>query len=300
MKHAVWLVGLALASATLWSCGSVSNFLISNQQEVEIGAEVDGQLEMEYRIVAADDPVSIWANDLVQEMVPASERFRPSSEFNGYKVEVIFDNDLVNAFAAPGGYVYLATGLILEAQTCGEIAGVVGHELAHVTERHSVERLAQSAVVLGLSEAVLNGGLTQNIVSGIYAFLQNTTFSRRAESEADEVGTRIMYETGYNPYALADMFRTLDELSQGSRPPVFLSSHPDPGDRADTIEAQIEREFGAAVIQEQTQTYDCIGTSTPLSEIRTRLQTPGAVQVRPGTGEGLPEETTGAQAAEAQ
>lgn len=289
-----YVAPLALSSALLLTgCkGGAASLLISNEQEVELGSGVDVEIEREYKILQDSDPVAVWARQLVNEMVPASEQFRDPAQFGGYKVEVIYDNNLVNAFAAPGGYVYIVSGLILSAETCAEVAGVVGHELAHVTQRHSVKKLAKSAIFSSLASVILNEGISQQVIVAAYSVLQNTAFSRRDESESDKVGSQIMYETGYNPHALADMFETLKEQSGsggGGKLMAFLSSHPDPGDRANTIRERIAKDWSD--VQEgdsSTYIYDCVGTSgLSFNDVRSRLRA-GQVDVRPGTGVGSP------------
>ena len=280
------LVALTGASATGCKGDGLVGLLITNQQEVELGAGVDEQIMMEYKILEDSDPAAVWARELVSSLTPAADAHRPQSEFGGYKVKVIYDNNLVNAFAAPGGYVYIVSGLILSAQTCAEVAGVVGHELAHVTQRHSVKKLAKSSLFSTLTSVILNEGITQTVINTSYEVLQNTAFSRRDESESDKVGSEIMYEAGYNPYALADMFETLKEQAGGSagRFIQFFSSHPDPGNRAERIRDRIASDWDdVAEDDSSTYFYDCVGTTRTLDEIRGRLSA-GTVSVRPGTG----------------
>lgn len=279
-------------TASLAGCGGdgLSKLLISNQQERELGAGVADQIALEYKLAAVEDPVHIWANELVQNMVPASESFRRSSDIGGYKVRVINDPRLVNAFAAPGGYVYIATGLVINAESCAAVAGVVGHELAHVTQRHSVNALIKSGAVSGLADLILGDGIPTAIIDSTWSFLRSTTFSRKDESESDKVGTVIMHDSGYNPYALAHMFETLADLTAGNEPPKFLSSHPASKDRAASIRTQIEKTWKGAVIEEAspTLTYGCVGTSVPFETVLRRIED-GLVVSQPGTGTGAPQ-----------
>lgn len=268
VKAPLVLVVVSVFGLLATACGGA---LVSNAQEEQIGADVAQQVKQEYNLVAPSDPVAKWATELVEAMVPASSRFRDPSEFGGYRVAVIDADDFVNAFAVPGGYVYFATGIILQAENCAELAGVIGHELAHVTERHSAEKLSQSAVATSLAKVVLGEGLPSQVAQATWAFLQNTTFSRKDESEADRVGTQILFETGYNPYALATFFERLDQ-SGGARPPEFLSSHPDPGNRSRAIAELIEDKYGSAVQPGTTQTYDCIGTRMTLQQAQERIR----------------------------
>lgn len=281
LSSAILMSGVAMTG-----CDTITNLFISNGEEVEIGAQVADQIYDEYKLLDPTDPVAQWADSLVQEMVEASTDFRDPEVIGGYKVHVIYDNDLVNAFAAPGGFVYIASGLVLQTKTCGEVAGVVGHELAHVTERHSVKAMTQAAVTLGLTNAALKEGLTKEVANGVYGFLMNTTFSRKDESEADDVGTKIMHGTGYNPYALAHMFEKLAELNEGREPPEFLSSHPASAKRATAIREEIEENWPGEIQEtgDPVYTYDCITQGViDYSEVQSRLQA-GSVKVLAGSG----------------
>ncbi len=282
----VWFVAL---SAALAGCNGLGGLLVSNEDEVTLGEGVDEQIEGEYRIVQEDDPVAQWARELVAPLVTASAQFRNPAEISGYDVEVLYEDELINAFAAPGGFTYISSGLILQASSCAEIAGVMGHELAHVTERHSVKQIEAQFAATTIIGFFLDEGLAASAAATVWAFLQNTSFSRQDESESDDIGAEIMFDAGYNPFGLVDFFTRLQELSGGSSPPTFLSSHPDSGDRAETITAKIESKWGSEVVRGQTQSYDCIGTSLTLAQVQERIRE-GNVSIRPGTGQGVPEE----------
>ncbi|MCB9551924.1 MAG: M48 family metalloprotease [Myxococcales bacterium] len=235
------LIACLVTGLVAAGCGGA---LISNKQELQIGAGVDEQIEQEYRIVAPNDPVAQWAKQFIQPFANASKKFRNPSEFKGYKIEVIADDKLVNAFAAPGGYVYISTGLIKQASDCAEIAGVMGHELAHVTERHSARQLEKAFAVQLASDFFLDDGLTKTAAETIFQFLQATTFSRDHEREADDVGLVISHDAGYDPDGLARFFQKLLKLQKGSQPPEFLSSHPATDERIRDVRAAIKKRYG--------------------------------------------------------
>lgn len=283
------------ATVGVASCGDgLGGFLISNEQEVELGQSVDAQLRQEYRIADPADPVSVWAEQLTAPLIAASVSFRDPAEFGGYKVAVIADDELINAFAGPGGFTYLSTGLILQATTCAEIAGVMGHELGHVTERHSVKKVEGNFGVSVISEWFLGEGLSSQIAQGVYGFLASTQFSQTHEEESDSVGLQVAYGAGYNPFGLADFFAKLLALSGGSEVPSFLSSHPANQDRIDAVGAEIMRRYND-VQEGVTQTYECVGTTMTLAQVQDHIR--GGVAVIPGTGEGPPAEPTPAAAA---
>lgn len=262
------------------ACGG----LINNTKEVEIGKGVDGEIEKEYAIVEDGDPLSQWARDLVGPLSEASKEFRDPAEFSGYKVEVLADDELVNAFAAPGGYTYISTGLILQAHTCAEITGVLGHELAHVTERHSVKSMETVLAGEELARLFLGDGLAGDAATTIWSFLNATQFSQAHEAEADEVGLQIAHDAGYNPFGLQDFFERLMALEKGGGGmPQFLSSHPATKDRVRDVAKEIEKRYGEDVVEGKTQTYDCRGTQLQLAAIKERIKSKD-YKVRPGTG----------------
>lgn len=279
---------IALVTSGVVGCGDgLGGFLISNEQEVELGQQVDVQLRQEYRIADPADPVSVWAQQLTTPLIAASVSFRSPDEFGGYKVAVIVDDELINAFAGPGGFTYLSTGLILQATTCAEIAGVMGHELGHVTERHSVKKVEGHYGVSVISEWFLGEGLSSQIAQGVYGFLSSTQFSQTHEEESDSVGLQVAYGAGYNPFGLADFFAKLLALSGGSEVPGFLSSHPANQDRIDAVSAEIMRRYND-VEEGVTPSYACVGTTMSLAQVQDHIRQ--GVAVLPGTGEGPPAE----------
>lgn len=271
-------------SALLVSCGDgLGGFLISDAQEVEMGAGVDTQIRGEYRLAAANDPATQWLVQFIGPLVTASAGFRDPADFGNYKVAVIVDDELVNAFAAPGGYTYISTGLILQSTTCAEIAGVMGHELGHVTERHGVKNIEEAYATKIISEWFLGEGLANDAAQTIYTFLANTQFSQDHEAESDSVGLRIAHDAGYNPYGLADFFTKLLALQEGASVPEFLSSHPATDDRIRDVSAEIERRYGDSVNPETTQSYNCLGTTMSLEQLKAHVQS-GTIAIEPGTG----------------
>ncbi|MFO0750723.1 MAG: M48 family metalloprotease [Myxococcota bacterium] len=277
----------AVVGLTLTSCGDgLGGFLISDQQEVELGAGVDTELRGQYKIAAPTDPATVWMQGFIGKLVDASTRFRDPADIGGYKVAVIVDDELVNAFAAPGGFTYISTGLILQAQTCAEIAGVMGHELAHVTERHGVKQIEDTYAVSIVSGWFLGDGLANDVAATVYNFLQSTQFSQEHEAEADLIGLQISHDAGYNPYGLVDFFTKLLALEGDSAPPKFLSSHPPTQERIDDASKEIEKRYGDTVNPGTTQTYECVGTALTLENLKAHIRS--GVEVTPGTGENPP------------
>ena len=302
--HRSLLVG-ALTAPLLFSCsggGGLGGFLVSDEQEVEIGQSVDAEIEAEFVIAKADDPAAIWAVEMVANMEPHSKTFRDPADFGGFKVELIHDDELVNAFAAPGGFVYITTGLILHAETCGEVAGVVGHELAHVTERHGVKQLEEAIIVQEGLALFVDGELAAGIGAAAYTLLRGNANSQAAESEADDVGLRIAHDSAYNPFGIVVFFQRLlaleAEAGEGPDWLEFLSTHPPTQVRVDEATATIKKIY-PDVEEEDMAGFACKGTTLTFAEVRQHI-TDGKVSVRPETGQGRPEEGSGAESGPAE
>lgn len=290
-RHALGAALISIAAAGLLSCdnGGLGALFISDQDEVAIGATVDADLEAQYLIVDEPDPLTAWARELVAPLVTASAQFRDPARIDGYKVEVIYDDTLVNAFAAPGGFVYISTGLILEAENCGEIAGVLGHELAHVTQRHGVKEMGKAMVTSGIIDIFIGNEVAKQVSALAYDLVVSRPSSRSDEAEADEVGTQIAHDAGYNPYGLVVFFNRILALEQASGEPTiqFLSSHPATTQRIKETTALIEKLYGDTVDPDDPAGYACMGTALDLTAIKARIRA-GQVTVRAGTGQGLP------------
>ena len=166
----------------------------------------------------------------------ASTRYR-------YELNVV-DDPAVNAFALPGGPIVLNSGLILAARSPEEIAGVVGHEIAHITEQHSVEQIISSLGVFAIVQAMFGdiSGLAAVIIDG-GARLVTMSFSREAEREADEVGLKYLAAAKIDPRGMLSFFETLREQEGVAGAPALalLSTHPATDDRIRHLEARIRR-----------------------------------------------------------
>ncbi len=277
MRHALFVL------VTAWLTTGCGGLLISAQQERELGAGVHTEIKKEYKLLDASDPLTRWAQQVVKPLSAASAKFRNPAELGGYKVAVIYDDKLVNAFAAPGGYTYLSTGLILQAKTCTEIAGVMGHELAHVTQKHGVQAMEQQVAAGTLAQWFLGEGVAGEAVMAAFAMVQNTKFSRDHEAESDEVGVQIAYAAGYNPYGLVSFFETL--LKQhGSGGPEFLSSHPATDRRIADTTAEIKRRYGGLSRNDAARNR-CQQTDLSLAEVQGRIRGK-QLKVAAGTGAG--------------
>jgi predicted Zn-dependent protease len=198
-------------------------------------AEIDKQMPVESN-PAVNDGVRVIVKKLLQ-----SNGLEKKFEWD---VKVIRDDKTVNAFALPGGKIYVFTGLIAAADDEAEVAGVLAHEIAHVTERHSAERMTDAAGVQVIAQVLLGnrGALTQTAAQVVtqVGFL---AYSRGQESEADEVGLEYLVKTDYDPQGMPRFFEKIRKLA-GKDPSAverFLSDHPDSAERAKLARKRIAK-----------------------------------------------------------
>lgn len=214
------------------------------QDDVKIGNDASRQVEQQFPILN-DRQAQNYVEQVGERLVAAIPQEFRQPAFN-YRFEVVNARD-INAFALPGGPMYVNRGMIEAAKNEGEMAGVMAHEISHVALRHATAQQTKLNnplnQILGigaiLGGAILGGGtgaqLGQMIVAG--SFLR---YSREYETQADILGARIMADAGYDPRDLANMFRTIANESGGGRAPEWLSSHPDPGNRYQKINQEAQ------------------------------------------------------------
>jgi len=234
-------------------------------QDVEMGRQAAAEARKTLPLMR-DDNVTSFVQNIGQRLVAAIPPGLRHSEFQ-YTFEVVNVKE-INAFALPGGPMFVNRGMIEAAHTDGEVAGVMAHELSHVLLRHGTAQASKATkyevgqvagAVLG---AIIGGGWGQVISQGTQfglgtAFLR---FSREYERQADIEGAQIMAQAGYDPTDMANMFKTIQKQG-GSGGPQWLSDHPDPGDRS----AYIAREA------QSLRVVNPIRTTQEFGQVKTHL-----------------------------
>ncbi|MCS6874245.1 MAG: M48 family metallopeptidase [Pyrinomonadaceae bacterium] len=212
----------------------------SQEKEIAIGRQLAAEIDQQVKLV--DDPIiTEYINRVGQNLVLHSDAKIP------FTIKVI-ESDEVNAFALPGGFFYVNTGLILATDTEAELASVMAHEIAHVAARHAIENFGKSRLLgIGIIAGIIfGGGVTSTIlqnVGGLGEGLAYLHFSRSAEEEADMLGVQYLYAAGYDPTAMATMFEKL--AAQNRKKPSALkklfSTHPPSLERRDKVLALVAR-----------------------------------------------------------
>ena len=258
-KRLLAFASVPLLSMTLVGCpvnpatGERQLILMSESQEIKMGRQVSEQVEATMGLY--DDPdLQEYVGGIGMDLAAQSEK--PDLPWS-FKV---VDDDLVNAFALPGGFIFVTRGILGYFNSEAELAGVLGHEIGHVTARHSAEQLSRAQVAqLGLvAGAVFVPEFTP------YADLASQSlgllflkFGRDDESQSDELGFRYMRRAGYDPTEMVDVFDMLGRVAQasgGRSLPTWLSTHPAPADRREKMEqalAEAGGSFGGVVGRER-------------------------------------------------
>lgn len=225
------------------SCSDIMGPLfVSEADEVRLGQEFNQQLLAKtdsFPVFNANTPSRVALKNYLDSLFRVVHDRIPEGDRTGYHDQfhfTIIDADVENAFAVPGGYVYVYTGILKSIDAESEIVGVLGHEMAHVTRHHYRDALANQVGISILIQALTGGSgeLTQ-FVGGIFGNLLALKVSRENEAEADEYGTRYLGNTRRHPYGIAEFFARM-----GSRGLAWFSTHPDPSDRVTAVRQEVD------------------------------------------------------------
>ena len=218
---------------------------ITVDQEIALGLQAAPQMAEEFGGEDPDQSAQALVDDVGNLVVQSSPASQTPYE---YEFHLLEDDQTINAFALPGGQIFITRALFDKLQTEGELAGVLGHEVGHVVARHSAEHIAKAQLTEGLTGAAVlatydpNNPATANTaqVAALIGQLINLKFGREDELEADFLGVCFISDSGYNPEELLSVMQILAESSQGNAPPEFFSTHPNPESRIQRIQEAIQ------------------------------------------------------------
>jgi Zn-dependent protease with chaperone function len=226
----------AAAGPVLPNPGSPS---MSRQEQEKLGLQAMSEVYKQMPVLPDSSPITRYVQQLGARLVQQI----PQKYTWPYQFHVIAQKD-INAFALPGGPIFINLGTIAAAQNEAQLAGVISHEMSHVYMQHSAKAATSTkhtiAEIIGAAGGILGGSVIGDLARAGIQFGAGTLlmkYSREDEAQADAVGAVIMYKAGYNPIELANFFETLNK--QGGSPPQFLSDHPNPGNRTAAIEKEI-------------------------------------------------------------
>ncbi|MBE0487596.1 MAG: M48 family metallopeptidase [Halomonas sp.] len=238
---AVGVLSLALTACATSPTGRQQLTLVSDAQLNEMGAQAFDQYQQD--LPQAGAAVQRYAQCVAEAIVGAL----PAEQQRAQDWQIrVFESEQANAFALPGGYMGINTGLLSVARTQDQLAAVVGHEIGHVLARHANERVStQTATQLGLSVLSSVSGMQgpggQQMMGALGLGAQYGVllpFSRRHESEADVIGLNLMADAGFDPRASVALWENM-EAAGGARPPAWMSTHPSQGQRMAGLQANM-------------------------------------------------------------
>lgn len=221
--------------------GEQQAIALTPEQEIALGLQSVPEMAAQFGGLdpdrSAQQAVQLVGTRLVQSTVAKQSPY----EFQFY---ALADDQTVNAFALPGGPVFITRALLSRLESEAQLAGVLGHEVGHVLGRHSAERIAKDRLaqsIIGAVGMASDDPYSAQQIAGVVANMVQMKYGREDELQSDSLGVELMADAGYDPAALVDVMRILEEASGGQAPPEYMSSHPNPGNRAELIRAHIER-----------------------------------------------------------
>jgi predicted Zn-dependent protease len=269
-----WLVIPFLSVTLFTNCAMMSwagPMLVSEADEAKLGAEFDAQLRTdpearkEYPIFLANTPERKAFQDYVIGLAQQVHAAIPAGDKPGYAFTyTLIDADVQNAFAVPGGYVYIYTGIVKSMKDESELVGVLGHEISHVTRHHYRDALAKQAGMSALYQVLLGddaGQLTQ-VVAQAFGTLASLSVSRDNESDADKYGTKYTAAMQRNPLGIAKYFERVKNPG-----PQWLSTHPAPANRVETVKAQVAN----------SSSYSALAANAAVTDYKSRFDQMTAV-----------------------
>jgi predicted Zn-dependent protease len=221
---------------------------ITPEQEVALGLQAAPEMAQQFGGLDPDVESQARLDQVGERLVSRSVAGKSPYSFDFH---VLDDPETINAFALPGGQVFITEGLLRRLKTEGQLAGVLGHEIAHVVARHGAEHIAKQQLTQGLTGAAVlatydpSNPSSRNsaAVAAMIGQLVNMRFGRQDELESDKLGVRFTSEAGYDPRSMIALMKILDESSQGGRPPEFFSTHPNPENRIERIQLAVRERF---------------------------------------------------------
>ena len=225
--------------------GESQHIAMSVDQEIALGLQAAPEMAAQFGGLEADPQIQETIDRLGQRIVAQSAAQGSPYEFDFH---VLDDDQTINAFALPGGQVFITNGLLNALDTEAEAAGVLAHEIGHVVGRHSAEQLAQARLTEGLGGAAVIAAYDPNNPSSaqtaqvamLIGQVVNLRFGREDELESDFLGVCFMKEAGYDPQAMLQVMEVLASAGDGqAQPPEFFSTHPNPENRMEKIRTAI-------------------------------------------------------------
>jgi predicted Zn-dependent protease len=229
--------------------GEMQHVNMTAEEEVALGLQAAPQMAQQYGGIHPDQKAGAAVSAIGQKLVQASGAGNSPYRFDFH---LLADEQTINAFALPGGQVFITAGLLKHLKSEGQVAGVLAHEIGHVIGRHSAEQLAKNQLTQGLAGAAgiaaydpdrPGRSVVNAAVAAAIAKVVSLRFGRNDELEADRLAVKYTGAAGYDPRAMIQVMQILQEQGGGGRGPEFMSTHPDPGNRIGVLEEEIQKDY---------------------------------------------------------
>lgn len=225
---------------------------ITPEQEIALGLQAAPEMTREYGGLDPDSDAQVLVDDVCARILQNSEAGDTEWPFECHLLD---DDQTINAFALPGGQIFITAALFDQLETEGQLAGVLAHEIGHVVARHSSQQIAKAELTQGLTGAVVIASYdpdepnsrTSAYVAQLVGQLINMKYGRDDELQSDRLGVQFMSEAGYDPRAMIRVMEILAASSEGARPPEFFSTHPNPDNRIARIKEAIQQQYPQGV-----------------------------------------------------
>ncbi|NEP34616.1 MULTISPECIES: M48 family metallopeptidase [unclassified Moorena] len=227
--------------------GEKQRIQLSPRQEVVIGLQARGQMAAQHGGLYPDQALQGYISQVGEGIVKKSAASGSPYPFEFY---LLSDPRTVNAFALPGGQIFLTLAMLRRLNTEAQLAGVLGHEIGHVVGRHGAEHLAKQKLGVALVNAVgiaasddAQSGRQAALLAQAINQMVSLKYGREDELESDRLGFRFMTQAGYNPRGIVELMQVLNSIRQGGQPPEFFSTHPNPSNRIEQLQSLIAKTY---------------------------------------------------------
>lgn len=212
---------------------------LTPKQEIALGLQAAPEMIEQYGGLYPDQRYQYSVDQIGKRLLQTDAIADTEWQFDFH---LLADPNTINAFALPGGQVFITAALYSRLETEGQLAGVLGHEIGHVIARHGAQRIAKAELTEGLTGAVVvaSGDARSAQVARMVGQMVNMKYGREDELESDKLGVRFMVEAGYDPRAMIRVMEILRDAGGGGRQPEFFSTHPNPENRIARIEQAID------------------------------------------------------------
>lgn len=225
---------------------------ITPEQEIALGLQAAPEMAREYGGLDPEPSQQAYVDNVCEKLIQNSNAKNTDWPF---ECHLLADDQTINAFALPGGQVFITSALFNELETEGQLAGVLAHEIGHVVARHSAQQIAKAQLTQGLTGAVVVASYDPQdpnsrsaaYMAQIVGQIVNMKYGRDDELQSDRLGVEFMSEAGYDPRALLRVMEILAASTEGARPPEFFSTHPNPDNRIARIQEAIQEVYPQGV-----------------------------------------------------